>query len=188
MLSDQDKRLLLEIARGAMAAFASGGTFEDPLMVPDALRPVVGAFVSLHKAGQLRGCIGYVEGIRPLWEAVRDLAVEASAHDPRFPPVRPRETEEVDIEISVLDPLERIKGPDDVEIGKHGLYIRAAGRSGLLLPQVATEHGWGAPKFLEQPCWKAGLPPGEWQNPKAELYRFGAEIFGEKAMGLWPPE
>jgi len=188
MLSDEDKRFLLRLARDSMEAFASGRTFQPPAEVPESVRPVQGAFVSLHKAGQLRGCIGYVEGVRPLWEAVRDLAVEAAAHDPRFPPVRPRETEEVDIEISALEPLERIKGPGDFEIGKHGLYIRVAGRSGLLLPQVATEHNWDAPKFLEQTCWKAGLPPDAWRDPAAELCRFGAAIFGEKAMGLWPPE
>lgn len=188
MLSDEDKRLLLEIARGAMAAFASGGTFEDPLMVPNALRAVVGAFVSLHKAGDLRGCIGYVEGVKPLWEAVRDLAVEASAHDPRFAPVRPRELEEIDMEISVLGGLERIKGPGEIEVGTHGLYIRSAGRSGLLLPQVAAEHAWDGPKFLEQTCWKAGLPLDAWRKPGAEVYRFGAAVFGEKAMGLWPPK
>ena len=186
MLSDEDKRFLLRLARDSMEAFASGRTFEAPVVAPEGVRAVQGAFVSLHKAGQLRGCIGYVEGIKPLWEAVRDLAVEASAHDPRFAPVRPRETEEVDVEISVLEPLERIKGPADVEIGTHGLFIRAAGRSGLLLPQVATQHAWAAEKFLEQTCWKAGLPLEEWRDPKAELYRFGAEVFGENEVGLWP--
>ena len=186
MLSDEDKRFLLRLARDSMVAFAAGDVFEDPAEVPDNARTVQGAFVSLHKAGQLRGCIGYVEGIKPLWEAVRDLAVEASARDPRFAPVRPREVEEVDVEISVLTPLERIKGPADVEIGAHGLLIRSAGRSGLLLPQVATEHAWDAPKFLEQTCWKAGLPLDEWRAPKAELHRFGAEVFGEKTIGLWP--
>lgn len=184
MLSDEDKRFLLRLARDSMAAFAAGETFRDPADVPEGVRAVQGAFVSLHKSGQLRGCIGYVKGIKPLWQAVRDLAVEASAHDPRFAPVRPREIEEVDVEVSVLGLLERIKGPAEVEIGTHGLFIRSAGRSGLLLPQVATEHAWDAAKFLEQTCWKAGLPPDEWQDPKAELYRFGAAVFAEKAMGL----
>jgi AmmeMemoRadiSam system protein A len=171
-----------------MAAFAAGQVLGDPLDVPEGAHAVQGAFVTLHKAGQLRGCIGYVEGIKPLWQAVQDLAVEASAHDPRFSPVRPREVEEIDVEISVLSPLERIRGPDDVEIGTHGLILRSRGRSGLLLPQVAAEHAWDAPKFLEQTCWKAGLPLDEWQSPNAELYRFGAEVFGEKSLGLWPPE
>jgi AmmeMemoRadiSam system protein A len=184
MLSDEDKRFLLRLARDSMAAFAAGDVFKDPADVPGSTRKVQGAFVSLHKAGQLRGCIGYVEGIKPLWQAVRDLAVEASAHDPRFAPVRPREVEEVDVEISVLTPLERIKGPGDVEVGAHGLLIRSAGRSGLLLPQVATQHAWDAEKFLEQTCWKAGLPLDEWRHARAELYRFGAEVFDEKALGL----
>jgi AmmeMemoRadiSam system protein A len=188
MLSDEDKRFLLRLARDSMVAFASGRTFEAPAAVPADVRAVRGAFVSLHKAGDLRGCIGYVEGIKPLWEAVRALAVEASAHDPRFAPVRPREIEEVDIEISVLEPLERIKGPADLEIGAHGLFIRSVGRSGLLLPQVATQHAWEPEKFLEQTCWKAGLPLNEWRGPRAEIYRFGAEVFGEKELGLWPPE
>jgi AmmeMemoRadiSam system protein A len=188
MLSDEDKRFMLRLARDSMAAFAAGGVLQDPLDVPESARATLGAFVSLHKAGQLRGCIGYVEGIKPLWQAVRDLAVEASAHDPRFAPVRPREVEEIDVEVSVLGPLERIKGPDDVEIGTHGLLIRSHGRSGLLLPQVATEHVWDAAKFLEQTCWKAGVPLDEWQSPSAELHRFGAEVFGEKSMNLWPPQ
>jgi AmmeMemoRadiSam system protein A len=188
MLSDEDKRFLLRLARDSMVAFASGRTFEEPAGVPVSLRAARGAFVSLHKAGNLRGCIGYVEPIKPLWEAVSDLAIEASAHDPRFPPVRPREIEELDIEISVLEPLERIKGPDDIEIGTHGLLIRSAGRSGLLLPQVAAEFAWNPSRFLEQTCWKAGLPLDEWRSRSAEIYRFGAEVFGEKKMGLWPPE
>jgi len=187
MLSDEDRRFLLRLARDSMAAFAVGEVLQDPLDVPESARATLGAFVSLHKAGQLRGCIGYVEGIKPLWQAVRDLAVEASAHDPRFPPVRPREVEEIDIELSVLGALERVKGAGDVEIGAHGLLIRSGGRSGLLLPQVATEHAWDAPKFLEQTCWKAGLPLDEWQSSSSELYRFGAEVFGEKSMNLWPP-
>lgn len=188
MLSDEDRRFLLRLARESMTAFARGQSMDDPVEVPSAIRPVRGAFVTLHKASQLRGCIGYVEGIRPLWEAVRDLAVEASAHDPRFPPVRPREIEEVDLEISVLSPLERIRGAEDVVVGTHGLVIRFAGRSGLLLPQVAGERGWSATTFLEQTCWKAGLPLEAWRNPGAELFRFSAEVFGEKAMGLWPPD
>lgn len=188
MLSDEDKRFLLQLARASMAAFAAGEVFQDPAGVPEGVQAVLGAFVSLHKAGQLRGCIGYVEGIKPLWQAVRDLAVEASARDPRFAPVRPREIEEIDIEISVLGPLERVKGPGDIRIGMHGLLIRYAGRSGLLLPQVAIEHAWDAPKFLEQTCWKAGLPVNSWQDREAEIHRFDAEVFGEKAMGLWPAQ
>lgn len=187
MLSDEDKRFLLRLARDSMAAHAAGGPLREPAPAPESTKVVQGAFVSLHKEGQLRGCIGYVEGIKPLWQAVRDLAVEASARDPRFAPVRPREVEEIDIEISVLSPLERIKGPDEVEIGTHGLMIRYAGRSGLLLPQVATQYAWDAEKFLEQTCWKAGLPLDTWRRRDAELLRFSATIFGEKAMGLWPP-
>jgi AmmeMemoRadiSam system protein A len=186
MLSDEDKRFLLQLARDSMAAFATGEILRDPADVPASVQAALGAFVSLHKAGQLRGCIGYVEGIKPLWQAVRDLAVEASARDPRFAPVRPREIEEIDIEISVLGPLERVRGADDVEVGTHGLLIRHAGRSGLLLPQVASEHAWDAAKFLEQTCWKAGLPLDAWRARDAEISRFGAEVFGEKSMGLWP--
>jgi AmmeMemoRadiSam system protein A len=186
MLSDEDKRFLLRLARDSMAAHAAGERFADPAEVPDGTKAVQGAFVSLHKEGQLRGCIGYVEGIRPLWQAVRDLAVEASARDPRFAPVRPREVEEIDIEISVLSPLEPIKGREQVEVGTHGLMVRYAGHSGLLLPQVATQYAWDAEKFLEQTCWKAGLPLETWRNPNAELLRFSATVFGEKAMGLWP--
>jgi AmmeMemoRadiSam system protein A len=171
-----------------MAAHATGERFDDPAVAPESTQRMSGAFVSLHKEGRLRGCIGYVEAIKPLWQAVRDLAVEASARDPRFAPVRPRELEEIDLEISVLSPLERIKWPGDIEIGTHGLVVRYAGHSGLLLPQVATEFAWSAERFLEQVCWKAGLPLDTWQDPEAELSRFSAEVFGERAEGLWPPQ
>lgn len=185
MLSDENKRFLLQLARDSMAAFAAGQALRDPANVPDGVQAVLGAFVSLHKDEQLRGCIGYVEGIKPLWQAVRDLAIEASARDPRFAPVKGGEAEQIDIEISVLGPLEPIDGPDEIEIGTHGLLIRRAGRSGLLLPQVAAEYAWSRERFLEQTCWKAGLPLDAWQGPGAEIYRFDAEVFGEKAMGLW---
>ncbi|MBN1916333.1 MAG: AmmeMemoRadiSam system protein A [Verrucomicrobia bacterium] len=188
MLSDDDKQYLLRLARDSMAARAVGERLGDQAQVPDSIRTVQGAFVSLHKAGQLRGCIGYVEGIKPLWQAVGDLAVEASAHDPRFEPVKPDEVGDIDIEISVLSPPEPIRGPDEVKIGTHGLIVRSGGRSGLLLPQVATQYNWGPERFLEQTCWKAGLPLDTWRSPKTELLRFSATVFGERSMGLWPPQ
>ncbi len=136
-----------------------------------------GAFVTLHKHGTLRGCIGYVEAHKPLWQTVKEAAVQAAFADPRFPPVRADELEGLELEISALSPLERIKDPLDFSVGRHGLVIRKGYHSGLLLPQVAVEHGWTKEQFLDWTCKKAGLSPGCWKHGEAEVYRFSAEVF-----------
>ena len=133
----------------------------------------------MKKHGELRGCIGYIEGIKPLWEAVRDMARAAALEDPRFPPVRPEEVPELEIEISVLTPLWRVKDIKDIVIGRDGLIIRKGWRQGLLLPQVATEYGWDVKTFLEHTCLKAGLPRDAWKDPEAEIWAFSAEVFSE---------
>ena len=136
-----------------------------------------GAFVCLHKGKELRGCIGMIEGIKPLRETVREMAIQAAFGDPRFCALDRDELDRIDIEISVLTPLERIDDPTRIEIGRHGLYIRKKHRSGLLLPQVATEQGWNRTQFLEWTCRKAGLPPKAWQEADTEVYVFSAHIF-----------
>ncbi|MCD4656391.1 MAG: AmmeMemoRadiSam system protein A [Planctomycetes bacterium] len=138
-----------------------------------------GAFVTLHKHGNLRGCIGFIEGIGPLWETVRNLALKSAFEDPRFPSLTESELGECDIEISVLTPLEVCPDPEKIEIGKHGLYIRKGFYSGLLLPQVPTEWGWNREEFLQHTCNKAGLPENSWKDDNSELFWFSAIVFSE---------
>lgn len=136
-----------------------------------------GAFVTLHKQGALRGCIGYVEPHKPLWQTVKEAAVQAAFADPRFPPVRADEVDALQLEISALSPLERIRDPLQFTVGRHGLVVRKGYHSGLLLPQVAVEHAWSKEEFLNWTCKKAGLSPECWRHGDVEVYRFSAEVF-----------
>jgi AmmeMemoRadiSam system protein A len=131
-------------------------------------------FVTLHKNGSLRGCIGHVHPVMPLFRSVMENAVAASSRDPRFPPVTKEELSDISVEISVLSPLRKLKATDDIEIGRHGLLIRKGGRQGLLLPQVAVEYGWDREAFLKNLSLKAGLPGDEWKT--SDIYSFTAEI------------
>jgi len=118
-----------------------------------------------------------IEAFGPLYKTVKEMAVQAAFADPRFSPLNPDELAELDLEISVLTPLERIDDPSQIEIGKHGLLIRKKSHSGLLLPQVATEHGWDPYQFLEWTCRKASLPPEAWRDSETEIFVFSADIF-----------
>lgn len=182
-LGEEEKRLLKRIAEEVIRSRALG----KPLPAFEVPYPKLwerrGVFVTVRKHGQLRGCIGYVRGIKPLWEAVVDMAQAAAFEDPRFPPVRPEELDDLEIEISVLTPLRQVKGkPEEIlrqiQVGRHGLMIeKPPYYSGLLLPQVAVEYGWDAETFLEETCHKAGLPASAWRDPSARIYVFEAEIF-----------
>lgn len=141
------------------------------------LRAPGAAFVTLNHRGRLRGCIGYTEARAPLYRTVQECAVAAATEDPRFSPVTAREAVEVRFEISVLSPLAPVSA-EEVAVGVHGLMIRKGMHRGLLLPQVAIEHGWDRATFLTQVCAKAGLPPDAWKGG-TELYSFTAEVFGE---------
>ena len=143
------------------------------------LRLKRGAFVTLKKQGRLRGCIGYIKAYKPPWETVQEMAVAAAFTDPRFPSLRAEEIQQLTFEISVLSPLKRIADVNDIEVGKHGLYIIRGYNSGLLLPQVATEYKWDRETFLEETCHKAGLPPDAWKDKETEIYIFSADYFGD---------
>lgn len=175
--TEAEKKTLHNIAREAIAARLAGKPLPPLPALTPALREKRGAFVTLHLDHQLRGCIGTIEPIRPLAEVVQEMAVAAAFQDPRFPPLSPRELERIEIEISVLTPLELVKDVNDIVVGKHGLLIERGFRRGLLLPQVATEYGWNRQTFLEHTCLKAGLPPTAWHDPETRIYRFEAEIF-----------
>jgi len=147
--------------------------------VHPALRESRGAFVTLRDKGELRGCIGYVEAFKPLWETIVDCTRSAASRDPRFYAVRPDELPDLRIEISVLSPLREHEDPAHLEAGRHELLITKGSCRGLLLPQVATEQGWDREQFLDHTCLKAGLPPGAWQSG-ASLLVFTADVFSEE--------
>jgi AmmeMemoRadiSam system protein A len=130
----------------------------------------------------LRGCIGHVVGRGPLEDTVRDSAVSAAFRDPRFAPITRPELQAVRFEISVLSPLRRVESPEEVIPGTHGVMLSGFGRSGLLLPQVATEQGWDRETFLSHCCYKAHLSAGCWQNPATDIQVFTATVFDETEL------
>jgi AmmeMemoRadiSam system protein A len=168
----------LSIARLALTAHVTGAPMPENESHDVLLRPA-GAFVSLHLRGELRGCIGHIEASEPLARVVARCAVAAGTSDPRFPAVTPAELADIDVEISILGPLESISTLEHIEIGRHGLLVELGSRRGLLLPQVATEWRWNREKFLAETCHKAGLPFDAWKTG-ALIWRFDAEVFGER--------
>jgi len=180
MLDTQQRKKLLNIARNAIETYLKTGVKpeikeEDPLLLSK-----MGAFVTLHSGGELRGCIGNLIGKQPLVLTVRDMAVESAVGDPRFSALELSELKNVEIEISALSPMERVNSADDIELGRHGVMVKHGFRSGVFLPQVATETGWSKEEFLGQLCYqKAGLPYDAWKDKNTELYVFTAEVFSE---------
>jgi hypothetical protein len=176
-LTAEEKTVLLRLARKTIEAKCRG----EKAPVPEAQSPTLselrGAFVTLHKAGRLRGCIGQIQARQPLVKTVAEMAVAAAFDDPRFPPLRAEELKEIDIEISVLTPLRRISDVQEIQVGTHGIYMRKGGYSGLLLPQVATEWKWDRTAFLEHTCEKAHLPKDAWRDKETEIYIFSADVF-----------
>jgi AmmeMemoRadiSam system protein A len=144
------------------------------------LRRAAGAFVTLRtKRGDLRGCIGSIHALEPLYRAVATSAVSAAFRDPRFFPVRKEEMDLLELEISVMGPIETVSDVMQIEVGRDGLIISRARFAGLLLPQVASEYGWDRETFLDQTCLKAGLPSGSWRQADTRIEKFAAEVFGE---------
>ena len=174
--SDEERKLLLRLAHRTIAAELRKERLDTS--PPSAhLAELRGAFTTLHRCGALRGCIGYVIPLHPLYHTIAETAAAAAFRDPRFAPVGVDELPELQIEISVLSPLAPIK-PEDVEVGRHGLIVTFGHARGLLLPQVSLEWAWGREKFLSETCRKANLPPDAWKQG-ARLEAFTAEVFGE---------
>jgi AmmeMemoRadiSam system protein A len=177
-LSEENRKAILELARQGvfhavyherpLSTFPTTGIFAERR----------GLFVTLHVAGKLRGCIGVIEGHVELGETLARCAADAALHDPRFSRMRPEELDALEIEVSLLTPLHPI-GPEEVEIGIHGLLVERGPRRGLLLPQVAIEHRLGREQFLRETCAKAGLPREAWKDPETKLYGFECEIIAE---------
>jgi AmmeMemoRadiSam system protein A len=181
MLSPVQRKTLLQIARESIVQALEGRRPDlDQFPVDDMLRQPAGAFVTLNDAhGHLRGCIGSIHPVAPLFQAVSSSAISAATRDPRFYPVRPGELTGLHLEISVMGPIEPVTDVAAIEPGRDGLIISRGDNAGLLLPQVATEYGWDRETFLEQTCIKAGLPPSAWRSPDTRIARFAAEVFGE---------
>jgi len=183
MLNIQQKKKLLEIARQAITAYLETGkkitvSEQDPL-----LNQKRGAFVTLNKHQELRGCIGNLTASQPLYLTVRDMAIEAAVDDPRFSPLSLEEFKEVEVEVSVLSEMQRVDSAEKIELGKHGVIVRSGYQSGVFLPQVAKETGWSKEEFLNNLCaHKAGLAANAWKDKKTELYVFTADVFSEKEI------
>jgi len=178
-LTDEEKRSLLKLSRDCIEARLNNMAAPGFEPASRTLGADGAAFVTLHCEGDLRGCIGYTEAFQPLYKTVQECAVAAAFADPRFHPLQPQEYPSITIEISVLTPMVRANGPEDVVVGKHGIMIEARNRKGLLLPQVATEQKWERETFLTHTCYKAGLPGHAWQDEATKIYLFEAEVFSE---------
>jgi len=176
-LNEADQQELIRLARQALEESVRHHRLSKTQEPQGMLCDQGGAFVTLHKAGRLRGCIGYIEAARPLYQTVRECALAAALHDPRFSPVTPDELDSLRLEISVLSPLTEIR-PEQVEVGRHGLLISRGFQRGLLLPQVAVEWKWDRERFLAETCLKAGLPRDAWKQG-ATLQAFTAQVFSE---------
>jgi uncharacterized protein len=179
-LTPEERALLLHTARQAISDHLQGCRVAPAEPAGERLAARAGAFVSLHACGDLRGCIGTFVGRRPLVQTVQEMAVSAAFRDPRFPPLAADELGELELEISVLSPLREITDTQEIEVGRHGLYITRGLRAGVLLPQVATEYGWDREEFLAHTCMKAGLPADAWREPGTRIELFEAQVFGEE--------
>ncbi|MDK2791447.1 MAG: uncharacterized protein PWQ25_310 [Deferribacteres bacterium] len=178
-ITQEDKVFLLKIARKSIEGRLSGKKYEIK-EIPLNLNFDSGCFVTLHLEGMLRGCIGNFRDDVNIVKNVSEMAVSAAFSDPRFPPISDiNELNRCDIEISVLSPM-ILCGPDDIVIGRDGIYIRKGFYSGVLLPQVAVEHNFDRETFLTHTCLKAGLAGDCWKSKDAKIFRFEALVFSEK--------
>ena len=181
--SKEERKTLLDVARNAIGRKLGKEPASHEVTPTPKMEEKRGAFVTLHKKGGLRGCIGRFTSDHALPKTIEEMARAAAFEDPRFPPLSPAELADIDLEISVLTPMTRVSSVDEIEVGRHGIFMQKGYRRGVLLPQVATEHGWDRKTFLEHTCLKAGMSSNCWQDPDLEIYVFSAEIFGEKDLG-----
>jgi len=184
-LDNREKLLLLELARRAVIGAVCEGQAEGDVPPELAAFECAGAFVTLRRNGKLRGCIGQIALKQPA-DVVAYSARAAAVDDPRFQPVRAQELAEIEIEVSILSPPESIE-PQQIDVGRHGLIVSRGFQRGVLLPQVATEHGWDRVRFLQETCLKAGLDRCAWMDPETQILAFAAVVFSEtELLGIGP--
>ena len=186
MISDEEGQFLVELARRSIETYLNEKQIiKVPEDTPDLLKEEMGAFVTLNSQGQLRGCIGYPEPVKPLVNAVIEVAVSAALQDPRFPPVTIEELNDIQVEVSVLTKPEiiTVNKPeeylDKIKVGEDGLIIESSFSRGLLLPQVPVEWQWDTEEFLSNTCMKAGLNSDCWLDQDIKIYKFQSQIFEE---------
>ena len=184
-LAEREKLLLLQIARSSLTLAVTGKPPLQDFPAEEFLQQSAGAFVTLHRRGRLRGCVGQLPGCDPLEEVVAHCARSAALHDSRFEPVTTAELSEIEIEVSVLSALEDVT-LDAIEAGRHGLVVSQGRQRGVLLPQVARQFNWSAQRFLEETCVKAGLERDAWKDPATRVQAFTAEVFSESAPASVP--
>ena len=182
-LTEGDQKLLLRIARHSVRCYFENTAMDLPEIASRAVSETCGTFVSIHKHASLRGCIGNLRPVAPLYRSVAECAISAAVEDPRFAPMTIDELQHVQFEISVLSALEPVEDVEKIEVGKHGLLISKGERRGLLLPQVPATYGWDRITFLQETCRKAGLRPDDWNNGAA-IHSFSAVVFGEQQFQL----
>jgi AmmeMemoRadiSam system protein A len=179
-LPQGSQKKLMELSRRTLVAFVRrierrSEAVEDPYLRSHEY----GAFVSLHKKKELRGCIGNCAPQAPLYETVIEMTEAAASRDHRVEPISADELDDIRIDITVLSPLVKANDPLSLEVGKHGLHIARGPRRGVLLPQVATQYRWDMKTFLEQTCVKAGLPENAWQEADTDISAFTALVMEE---------
>jgi AmmeMemoRadiSam system protein A len=182
MLSDEERKDLLALARRSVETSFGGAGLPKPERMTPALETKTGGFVTLHKGGRLRGCIGTFDRSHPLWHVIAEYARHAAFQDTRFKPATQGEIPEIEFEISVLSPLKKIDNPLDIRLGTDGIWlVGSRGERGTFLPQVATETGWTKEEFLSNcASHKAGMAPDAWRDPDlCTVYTYTAEVFSE---------
>jgi uncharacterized protein (TIGR00296 family) len=190
MITTEDAKVLIDLARKVIKAALRGETVEIPQWIKERYSQPAGVFVTLKKGGKLRGCIGLPYPVMPLWKATVHAALSAAFEDPRFTPVSDEgELDNITLELTVLTPPRELEVedkrllPELIKVGRDGLIVEALGRSGLLLPQVPVEQGWDARTFLAHTCLKAGLPPDCWLWDETKVKTFQGLVFEELSPG-----
>ncbi len=179
MFNRKNKEFLIEIARESIKSRLEDYEYMPRKPAEEILNEKLGVFVTLKIDGNLRGCIGYIQGYKPLYIAVYEMAAEAAFNDPRFPALNTNEFKLIDIEISVMSPLKSINNIEEIQVGVHGLFVKRGYHSGLLLPQVADEWGYNRKEFLMSVCMKAGMNKQCYNDDETEIFIFSADIIKE---------
>ncbi len=190
MVSKEDAKKLIDLAKKAVSDIFEGNVTDAEEYLKKNFSDNKGIFVTINKKGQLRGCMGMVDAVYPLYEGVIKLAAAAAFEDPRFPQVEKDELDDLEFELTILSERKKIdvKKPEDylekIKIGRDGLMIKGNLGSGLLLPQVPIEQGWGVEEFLGHVCEKAGMPSEEWKDLTNEIFAFQGEVWAEENKGI----